>query len=87
MQIRCGVLQGSLLGLLLFLLYVNDLYLASNILEPMFAGDTNLFYSHKNIKTLFNTVNLELNKLNEWFKANNLSLNADKTKYVFSQIK
>ena len=52
-------------------LYINDLYLASNILEPiMFADDTNLFYSHSNIKTLFNTVNLELNKLNEWFKTN-----------------
>ena len=49
----------------------------------MFADDTNLFYSHKNIKTIFNTVNLELNKLNEWFKANKLSLNADKTKYTF----
>ena len=82
--IRCGVPQGSILGPLLFLLYVNNLYLASNILEPiMFADDTNLFYSHKNIKTLFNTVNLELKKLNEWFKANKLSLNADKTKYTF----
>ena len=64
--------------------YVNDLYLASNILEPiMFAYDTNLFHSHANIKTLFNIVNNELNKLNGWFKANKLSLNVDKTKYTF----
>ena len=82
--IKCGVPQGSILGPLLFLIYVNDLYLASNILEPiMFADDTNLFYSHENIKTLFNIVNNELNKLNEWFKANKLSLNIDKTKYTF----
>ena len=68
-QIICGVPQGSILGTLHFLIYVNDLYLTSNILEPiMFAGDTSLFYSDKNIKTLFNTVNLELNKLSEWFK-------------------
>ena len=40
----------------------------SNILEPiMFADDTNLFYSHKNLKTLFNIVNIELNKLNNWY--------------------
>ena len=77
MQKICGVPQGSITGALLFLLYVNDLYLASNIVEPiMFADDTNLFYSHKNVKTLFNTVNLELN---ECFKANKLSLNAEKS--------
>ena len=49
----------------------------------MFADDTNLFYSHNDIKTLFKTVNNELKNIHEWFKANKLSLNADKTKYVF----
>ena len=49
----------------------------------MFADDTNLFYSHKNLKTLFNIVNIELNKLNNWFKSNKLSLNTGKTKYTF----
>ena len=62
--IRCGIPQGSILGSLLFLIYVNDLNKSSTKLQPiMFADDTNLFYSHKNINVLFNTVNKELEKL------------------------
>ena len=64
--------------------YVNDLKKASTILDPiMFADDTNLFYSHSNIKTLYKTVNEELQKLSSWFQANRLSLNIIKTKYTF----
>ena len=82
-NITCGVPQGSILGPLLFLIYVNDLCSASNILDPMFADDTNLFYSHQNISSLFMTVNNELDKIGEWFKANKLSLNVKETKYTF----
>ena len=46
----------------------------------MFADDANLFYSHKNLKTLFQIVNSELKLLNKWFLANKLSLNAKKNK-------
>ena len=49
----------------------------------MFADDTNLFSSHSNIKDLFNNLNLELNKIAVWFKANKLSLNEGNTKYTF----
>ena len=48
----------------------------------MFADDTNFFYSHKNIKVLFYTVNSELEKISQWFKANKLSINIKKTKFT-----
>ena len=83
-DISCGVPQGSILGPLLFLLYVNDLKNASASLNAiMFADDTNLFVSHKNINTLFQIVNAELKNLETWFNGNKLSLNLTKTKYAF----
>ena len=81
--INCGVPQGSILGPLLFLLYVNDLCKSSELLKTiMFADDTNLFFSGKDINLLFKSVNRELEHINEWFKANKLSLNITFTNYI-----
>jgi hypothetical protein len=82
-DIICGVPQGSILGPLLFILYINDITNTSTILDfILFADDTTILYSHKNIKGQINIVNKELAEVCNWFKANKLSVNASKTNYM-----
>lgn len=79
-EIVCGVPQGSILGPLCFLLYVNDLASVSDLLySVMFADDTNMFAQGKNLCALENAINDELKKVVKWLYTNKLSLNIGKT--------
>ena len=82
-KVTCGVPQGSILGPLLFILYVNDIINTSTILNfVLFADDTTILYSHKDLVNKIGMINNELEKVTDWFKANKLSINVDKTNFM-----
>ena len=82
-NITCGVPQGSVLGPILFLLYINDFHHCSKVFDfHLFADDTNLFCKHKNLTSLQASMNNELSNVNSWLCADKLSLNIEKTSFV-----
>ena len=82
-KVICGVPQGSILGPILFFIYINDLYNVSKLMKfIIFADDTNMFLSNSNLDYPGSVVNNELNNLVIWFRANKLSLNVDKTNFM-----
>ena len=82
LDISVGVPQGSILGPLLFLLYINDVQYASDLLHPIiFADDTNLFTTAKNYTEMAEILHTEIPKIDKWFISNKLMVNSSKTKY------
>lgn len=82
MHVNCGVPQGSILGPLLFLIYINDLPNCTNLNILSFADDTTLYCSGHNVKNLFELVNRDLKNVQRWLHANRLFLNIKKTSYM-----
>ena len=83
-DVRIGTPQGSCLGPLIFLLFCNDIYLSLELCKGiLFADDTTIYNSHKNLDYLKWTITHDLTILMDWFKANNLSMNTNKTVGMF----
>ena len=75
--------QGSILGPILFIFYINDMHTVSSLMKCIiFADDTNFLYTGNDISEMCKTVSKELDKLSSWFTANKLSLNISKTNFM-----
>ena len=82
MPVNCGLSQSSVLGPLLFLIYINDLHKAIQYCKVHhFADDTNLFHTIKSVKNLNKLVN-HMKQLNNWLSANKISFNVENTETV-----
>lgn len=83
LKVECGVPQGSILGPLLFLVYINDITSIPNSPEIiMYADDTNIFFTGTTKEVIESSANSYLLHLSRWLKSNRLSLNTSKTKYI-----
>ena len=88
LDVTIGVPQGSILGPLLFLIYINDLVQSTSIVNfIMFADDTSMLYNSSGNCLPFDSLNEELDKVSDWFAANGLLVNASKSNVVIFKLK
>jgi Reverse transcriptase (RNA-dependent DNA polymerase) len=85
--INISVLQGTILGPILFLCYINDIFYATSLSMYLFADDSTGLAEHKNLTDLCNFINIELKKLANWFTCNKMAVNISKTKYIIFRTK
>jgi len=83
-KVKQGVPQGSILGPLFFLLYINDLPgIICDISKPtIFADDTSIIFTHSNYVNFKNEIDIVIEKIRKWFETNSLILNFNKTHYM-----
>ena len=82
-EITYGVPQGSILGPLLFLVYINDLHEAvTHSLIHHFVNDSNILYCSKSLKKINKYINHDLSQIRQWLRANRISINANKTELI-----
>ena len=83
MEVKCGVPQGSILGSLLFIIYINDLSNISSCLTPIMCADDSSFFLHGiNLDSMLSAINSEVGKVLTWLEVNRLSLNSKKSKWI-----